>query len=113
MARLRYVRSEESLKRAREAPPQQVLNNPVRSVRAVYETDPEIAAALLPRPLEPLERPEIYVQFAHVAMHVSAEQPVNIGAATVAVRCYHKGRPGGYVLVMPMEGGLTVIAARW
>jgi|SRR5690625_28635 len=112
MARLRYVRSEESLKRAREAQPQQVLNNTVRSVRAVYETDPEIAAALLPRPLEPLERPEIYVQFAHVAMHVSEEQTVTIGAATVAVRCYHKGRPGGYVLAMPMEGEFVVISGR-
>ena len=112
MARLRYVRSEESIKRAKQLQAAPVLNNTVRSIRAVYETDPEIAAALLPRPLEPCERPEIYVQFAHVAMHVSAEKTVTIGSATVAVQCYYRGRKGGYVLAMPMEGEFVVISGR-
>lgn len=112
MAHLRYVRSDESLARANAGKPQGVLNNTVRSVRAVYETDPEIAAALLPRPLEPFERPEIFVQFAHVAMHVSESRTVTIGAATVAVNCYYRGRKGGYVLAMPMEGEFVVISGR-
>ncbi|MFW6092578.1 MAG: acetoacetate decarboxylase family protein [Pseudomonadota bacterium] len=112
MAHLRYVRSDETLERAKQQPRRGPLNNTVRSVRAVYETEPEIAAALLPKPLEPLERPEIFVQFAHVAMHVSEENTVTIGAATVAVRSYYKGRMGGYVLAMPMEGEFVVISGR-
>lgn len=112
MARLRYVRSEETIRQAQQARPQAVLNNTVRSVRAIYETDPEIAAALLPRPLKPFERPEIFVQFAHVAMHVSEEETVTIGAATIAVRCYYRDRLGGYVLAMPMEGEFVVISGR-
>ena len=72
MARLRYVRD---VKAAQEQTLSNTgpLNNTVRSIRAVYETEPEIAAALLPRPLVPIERPEIFLQFAHVAMHVSEE----------------------------------------
>lgn len=112
MARLRYVRSEQSIARAAQQKSAPVLNNTVRSIRAVYETDPEIAAALLPKPLQPFERPEIYVQFAHVAMHVSAEKTITIGAATVAVQCYYQGRKGGYVLAMPMEGEFVVISGR-
>lgn len=112
MAHLRYVRSPESVQRSKQKQSGGFLNNTVRSVRAIYETDPEIAAALLPRPLEPFERPEIYVQFAHVAMHVSEAETVTIGAATVAVNCYYKGKKGGYVLAMPMEGEFVVISGR-
>lgn len=112
MARLRYVRNDTSLAQAQGKKAGAVLNSTVRSVRAVYETDPEIVVALLPKPLTPFERPEIYVQFAHVAMHVSEEKTVTIGAATVAVHCYYKGRKGGYVLAMPMEGEFVVISGR-
>ena len=33
------------------------LNNVVQSVRVVYETDPAVARAMLPKPLVPAERP--------------------------------------------------------
>src|SRR5690606_28728134 len=81
-------------------------------LRARYLTHPEIAAALLPRPLEPAAEPEIFVQFAHVAMHLAPERTVEIGAATVGVACRYEGAPGYYVLAMPMEGEFVVIAGR-
>jgi acetoacetate decarboxylase len=59
MAKLRYVRSLAQIKRAQEANPE-FLPSTVRSIRCLYETDPRIAAALLPKPLE-LARPEIGV----------------------------------------------------
>ena len=107
MARLRYVKSTDS----RVAPKSSgsAIRHQVESLRAIYETEPEIARALVPRPLEPAESPEIFVQFANVAMHFPDERVVEIGAATVGVACIHEGRRGYYVLAMPMEGECVVI----
>lgn len=108
MARLRYVRETKPSDSAAAAS----LNNTVRSIRAVYETEPEIAAALLPKPLVGIERPEIFLQFAHVAMHISPEQTIEIGAVTAGVRCLYEGRPGAYVLGMWMPGEFVCIKGR-
>jgi acetoacetate decarboxylase len=110
MARLRYVRDLEASGAAK--PGGATLRHTVRSVRALYETEPEIARALLPRPLRPAESPEIFVQFANVAMHFPDDRVVEIGAATVGVACSHEGRDGYYVLAMPMEGEFVVIGGR-
>jgi hypothetical protein len=85
MSRLRYVKSPEELKRSRESNPE-FLESRVRSIRVVYETDAPIAAALLPRPLEPDARPEICVTFSHVAMKITPEFTFEIGSAIVGVR---------------------------
>lgn len=107
MAKLRYVRD---MNAAVASSP--VLNSTVQTIRANYETDPEIAAALLPKPLQAFARPEIYIQSCHVAMHVSEDNSVEIGATTVAVMCEYKGQKGGYVLAMPMEGEFVCIGGR-
>jgi acetoacetate decarboxylase len=110
MARLRYVKDGSGDGPAKAGGSK--LRHSVQSVRAFYETEPEIAKALLPRPLEPAASPEIFVQFANVAMHLSEERTVQIGAATVGVACSYEGRPGYYVLAMPMEGEFVVIRGR-
>lgn len=88
------------------------LDNTVQTIRAVYETDPEIIRAMLPKPLVPAERPEVFLQFAHVAMHVSPGNTVEIGALTCALMCTYEGVPGGYVYVMAMEGESVVTSGR-
>lgn len=110
MARLRYVKNTKPSDSAQAAT--SGTRHRVRSIRAIYETEPEIARALLPQPLEPSASPEIFVQFANVAMHLSPERVVEIGAATVGVACSYEGRPGHYVLAMPMEGEFVVIGGR-
>ena len=110
MARLRYVRNSSEDGPAKSGASK--IRHTVRSLRALYETEPEIAKALLPRPLKPASAPEIFVQFANVAMHLSEERTVEIGAATVGVACSYDGRPGYYVLAMPMEGEFVVIGGR-
>ena len=109
MARLRYVKSTDSSGAPKSG---SAIRHRVESLRAIYETEPEIARALLPRPLQPAASPEIFVQFANVAMHFSDERVVEIGAATVGVACVHEGRKGYYVLAMPMEGEFVVIGGR-
>ena len=110
MARLRYVKSSSADGSAKGSGSK--IRHSVQSIRALYETEPEIAKALLPRPLESAAVPEIFVQFANVAMHFSEDRTVEIGAATVGVACSYEGRPGYYVLAMPMEGEFVVIGGR-
>jgi acetoacetate decarboxylase len=55
---------------------------------AVYETDPDVIAAVLPPPLTP------------------------IGAGTVAVMCRHEDVVGDYALVMPMTTEQSVVGGR-
>ncbi|MBY8824005.1 acetoacetate decarboxylase family protein [Sphingomonas colocasiae] len=106
MVKLRYVQGPVA------TPQSGGLNNTVRTVRALYETDAEIARALLPQPLVPAARPEIFLQFAHVAMHVTPETTVEIGALTLGVMCDYEGTRGGYVFHMAMEGETVVTSGR-
>ena len=110
MARLRYVKSPEELKRARQAGPG-FLESHVRSIRAAYETEPARAAAVLPRPLEPT-RPEVCVTFSHVAMKLAPELSVEIGSAVFGVRARYDGREGIYLITMPMTTEAAVIGER-
>lgn len=106
MTRLRYLKGPVAT-RASGA-----LNNTVRSVRATYETDHAVYAAMLPRPLQAIERPEIFVQLAHVAMHVTAERTIEIGALTMGVMCDFEGQRGAYCFHMAMEGESVVTGGR-
>ncbi len=110
MARLRYVNGNSNGGQASGA--RSSIRHTVQSLRARYETEPEIAQALLPRPLEAEVGAEIFVQFANVAMHLTETRTVEIGAATVGVACRYEDRQGYYVLAMPMEGEFVVIGGR-
>jgi acetoacetate decarboxylase len=107
MAHLRYVRDPSKLQA-----PMAKANSSVSAVRMVYETEPEIAEALLPKPLVPAERPEVFVQHASVDVHVSETETRSISAVTVAVRCSYEGIQGAYVIAMPMDGEFVVITGR-
>ena len=106
MPRLRYL---EGPVQTRDAG---MLRNKVYGIRATYETDREIVDALLPRPLEAVERPEIWLQMVHVAMHKSESETVEIGALTMTVPCTHEGAPGAYCFHMAMEGESVVTSGR-
>jgi acetoacetate decarboxylase len=106
MSRLRYLAGPVETRDAG------MLRNTVSGVRATYETDRTVIDALLPRPLEPLERPEIWLQMVHVAMHKSDTETIEIGALTVTVPCTHEGAPGGYCFHMAMEGESVVTSGR-
>lgn len=106
MSRLRYLQGPAAT-RAGGA-----LRNTVRSVRAVYETDEAVARALLPQPLVGIERPEVWLQIAHVAMHVADDRTVEIGALTMGINCTYEGTPGAYCFHMAMEGESVVTSGR-
>jgi acetoacetate decarboxylase len=111
MARVRWVKSLEQVKRAAEANPE-FLPSTVRSIRCVYETDPAIAAAVIPRPLLPAARPEVCVTFSHVAMELGPGVTFEIGSAIFGVRASYDGAEGIWLLTMPMTAEQAVVPGR-
>jgi acetoacetate decarboxylase len=110
MARLRYVKSLEQVKRDAEARPD-LLPSTVRSLRVVYETDPALAAALVPQPLIPAPRPEIQVTFSHVAMQLPGAT-IEIGSAIFGAHASYDGVPGVWLVTMPMTSEQAVLGGR-
>ena len=106
MSRLRFLQGKAPVRAAG------MLRNTVHGIRATYDTDAEVIEALLPRPLEPIERPEIFLQFVHVKMHVTETDTMEIGALTMGVSCTHEGAPGAYCFHMAMEGETVVTSGR-
>ncbi len=75
---------------------------------ALYETDPDIIASVLPRPLEAVE-PLVRVTFARVDMPGS---DIPLGAGTFAVKCRHGEIEGFYDLLMIMNREPAVLGGR-
>ncbi|MEU7641581.1 MULTISPECIES: acetoacetate decarboxylase family protein [unclassified Streptomyces] len=73
-------------------------------VVALWETDPEAVAAVLPPPLTPTGRPLVRATISSVNL-----PGYPLGAGSVAVAAAHDGTEGWYPLVMPMthERALT------
>jgi acetoacetate decarboxylase len=111
MARVRWVKTLEQVKRDAEKSPE-FLASRVRSLRVVYETDPAVAAAVVPRPLVPAERPEVCVTFSHVAMQITPDFRFEIGSAIFGVRASYDGADGTWLLTMPMTTEQAVIGGR-
>lgn len=98
--------------------PEQIENKEVKatsvgawsnSFTAVYETDPELIAAVLPPPLEPSDEPLVRVSIASV--DIGGGRPP-FGAGTFAVQAKHEGTIGNYPLVMPMTTEQSVVGGR-
>jgi acetoacetate decarboxylase len=111
MARVRYVKTLDEVKRAAEANPE-FLPSKVRSIRCVYETDPAVAAAVVPRPLVPGARPEVCATFSHVAIQLAPDVTFEIGSAIFGVRASYEGVEGIWLVTMPMSTEQAVVPGR-
>jgi acetoacetate decarboxylase len=79
------------------------------SLTATFETDPEVIAVVLPKPLEPTDQPLVRVSVARVDLGRGYPP---FGAGTFAVQARHEGVVGNYPLVMPMTTEQSVIGGR-
>ncbi len=108
MTRVRYgARSEDEL-RNREIQATKV-GAWSTSFTALFETDPEVIAAVLPQPLEPSAEPLAKVSIAIV--DIGRGLPP-FGAGTFGVQAHHEGVTGFYPLLMPMTTEQSVIGGR-
>jgi acetoacetate decarboxylase len=110
MTRLRYVKTLEQVKKAREND-QEFLSSSMRQIRAEYETDEKIYRALIPKPLEPTARPTVCVTFTDIAMHL-ASRTIAIGAAIFGVKALYDGVEGVNLITMPMTTEQSVVPGR-
>ncbi len=75
---------------------------------AIYRTDPEVIAAVLPPPIEPPADPLVKVTVATVDI---TGYPT-FGAGSFSVRARHEGTDGYYALLMPMTTEQSVTGGR-
>ncbi|MFF4395471.1 acetoacetate decarboxylase family protein [Streptomyces sp. NPDC001480] len=104
MARVRYgARTEAEVTAARTASAK-LPDIWSTGVTALWETDPDAVAAVLPPPLKPTGRPLVRVTISKVEL-----PGYPLGAGSFAVAAAHGGTEGWYPLVMPMthERALT------
>lgn len=109
MGKIRYAARSENELRNRELEATSV-GAWSTTLTAIYETDPDLIAAVLPPPLEPPDEPLARVTIASVDIQRPGV-PI-FGAATFAVGARHEGTVGDYALVMPMTTEQSVIGGR-
>ncbi|MFD0419151.1 acetoacetate decarboxylase family protein [Streptomyces sp. NPDC127108] len=104
MARVRYGARTEAEMAATRTANTKLPDIWSTGVVAVWESDPDAVAAVLPPPLKPTDRPLVRANISRVEL---AGYP--LGAGSVAVAAEHGGVAGWYPLVMPMthERALT------
>ncbi|MEV7615344.1 acetoacetate decarboxylase family protein [Streptomyces sp. NPDC089799] len=104
MARVRYGARTEAETAASREKSSSLPDIWSTGVVAVWETDPDVVAAVLPPPLKPTGRPLVRVNISKVDL-----PGYPLGAGSVAVAAHHGGVDGWYPLVMPMthERALT------
>ncbi|HUY86765.1 MAG TPA: acetoacetate decarboxylase family protein [Acidimicrobiales bacterium] len=108
MGKIRYAaRSQDELDARRAPANKQGIFSTL--LTAIYETDPQAIAAVLPPPLLPDSEPLVRVTMASVDLGVG--MPV-FGAGTFAVQACHGSVIGNYPLVMPMTTEQAVIGGR-
>jgi acetoacetate decarboxylase len=111
MEKLRYVKNADDLRLAAKFDPE-FLPSSTRQIRARYETDPELIAAVLPPPLAPGSRPEMGITISQVAIHMAPGFDIQIGAAIFGARAVYEGVEGLYMITMPMTTEGAVVGGR-
>ncbi|WP_406305812.1 acetoacetate decarboxylase family protein [Streptomyces sp. NBC_00885] len=107
MARVRYGARTEAEIAAARASSSRLPDIWSTGVVAVWESDPDAVAAVLPPPLKPTERPLVRASISKVDL---SGHP--LGAGSVAVAALHDGREGWYPLVMPMTHERALVGGR-
>ncbi|WP_326649057.1 MULTISPECIES: acetoacetate decarboxylase family protein [unclassified Streptomyces] len=107
MARVRYGARTEAEIAAARASSSKLPDIWSTGVTAVWESDPDAVAAVLPPPLKPTERPLVRAGISKVDL-----PGYRLGAGSVAVAALHDGREGWYPLVMPMTHERALIGGR-
>ena len=107
MGRVRYARSQRDLEEARSQRADDDTGT-VRLLRCVYESDAEVIAAVVPRPLEATPQSEVEVSVAAVEGGLSEKR----FAASIGIRVDYDGSAGNLPLAVIVDDEARVIAGR-
>ncbi len=105
MTEVRYGRRDQQRSREHEATSAEIWS---QAVTAVWETDPDVVAAVLPAPLEP--GPEPLVRLTITAVEMPGLPP--FGAGWFGVQARHLDTVGEYPLFMPMTTEQSTLGGR-
>jgi acetoacetate decarboxylase len=121
MSRVRYAKSMRDLERgagdgeghgAGDGADGDGLEDVIRTIRIVYETDAEVAQAVVPRPLEASVGSEVCVSFTSIATQLTPDVTIEARSASFGVRVDYDEKPGSYLLAMPMSSEGAVLLGR-
>ena len=111
MSRVRYAKGLRDLENAdRDAA--EIVGQRIRRVRCTYETDSEVAQAVVPKPLEANVASEICVSFISMTKHMTPDVTIEVQFAHFGVRVDYDGKPGSYLLTVPMSSEREVHLGR-
>ena len=105
MTGVRYAAKPNQRSREHEATSSEIW---CKAITAVYETDPEIIASILPKPLEPGPEPLVRLTITTVTMPGLP----TFGAGWFGVQAKHNDVIGEYPLFMPMTTEQSVVGGR-
>jgi len=111
MSRVRYRKNLRDLERGDDAFDQD-LPHRVRMIRCVYETDAEVAEAVVPKPLEASVGAEVSVSFTSIETPIAPDVTVESRYATFGVRVDYDSSPGNYLLTEPTTSEARVLLGR-
>jgi acetoacetate decarboxylase len=111
MGRVRYARSAHDLEASARAEAEG-REDAIRSIRCVYETDAEVASAVVPKPLEVGARPEIWLSFQAAERSLASGAKIELYSASFGVRVEYDDKPGSYLLTTPLSEESEVAPSR-
>lgn len=106
--KLRYVKTLDEVRRLQTLYAAPAFEQ-FRGLSAVFRTDPEVIAALLPPPLEPADEPIASAGVSRIGRS-NTLQP--FGAGGLNVRCRYGDVVGDYPVTMPMSTDSAVVFGR-
>ncbi len=85
------------------------------SLEAVYLTDPDVLASVLPPPLEPPPEPRVHARVTEIDLDIGGGHRYRERVGYFAVDAVHEGALGEYPLLIPidLEGALAISRERY
>lgn len=111
MSRVRYAKSLRDLERSRTAR-RETIESQIRQIRCIYETDAEVAQAVVPRPLEASTDSTVHVSFTQATLPVSGDVSLEICVMNFGVGVHYDGRDATYPLTMGLTHETMVTQGR-
>jgi acetoacetate decarboxylase len=107
MGRVRYAKSLRDLERS-QAALDTAVECRIRQIRCRYETDAEVAQAVVPRPLEASTDSRVHVHFTRATLPISLDMQVEVGVFCFGVGVRYEGSDtNGHDAIYPLMMGLT------